>query len=274
MLIAARTHDYGKQPIDRLAELLKGEGIDAAQLVLPKGFTEISSYDDVTPEIIERIRSDFEREGIKIHILGCYMDLGNPDDDVRKNAVDTFKKCLAFNKMLGASIVGSETAYPHLTDEEKKIWHPYMMDSIARLVEEAEQLEVDMAVEPVYWHPLKDLETTAKVFDKMNSSRLRMIFDPANVLGHPEIDQDAYWDEWLSELGDKIEAVHMKDFVLVENGEYIPVCLGEGVIRYDRIIRWLKTNKPDIVIVREELQMETAQQDLKYMRELWENTVI
>ena len=136
MLVAARTHDYGKQPIDSLAGLLKSEGIDAAQLVLPKGFTEISSYDEVTPEIIERIRANFEKEGIKIHILGCYMDLGNPDDDVRKNAVDTFKKCLAFNKTLGASIVGSETAYPHLNDEEKKVWHPYMMDSIARLVEE------------------------------------------------------------------------------------------------------------------------------------------
>ena len=66
MLIAARTHDYGKQPIDRLAGLLKSEGIDAAQLVLPKGFTEINSYDEVTPEIIERIRSNFEKEGVKI----------------------------------------------------------------------------------------------------------------------------------------------------------------------------------------------------------------
>ena len=45
MQIAARTHDYGKQPIDRLAGLLKSEGIDAAQLVLPKGFTEINSYE-------------------------------------------------------------------------------------------------------------------------------------------------------------------------------------------------------------------------------------
>lgn len=71
MLIAARTHDYGKQPIDRLAGLLKSEGIDAAQLVLPKGFTEINSYDEVTTEIIERIRSNFDQEGIKIHILGC-----------------------------------------------------------------------------------------------------------------------------------------------------------------------------------------------------------
>lgn len=270
MQIAARTHDYGKQPIDRLAGLLKSEGIDAAQLVLPKGFTEINSYDEVTPEIIERIRSNFEKEGVKIHILGCYMDLGNPDGDVRKNAVDIFKKCLAFNKTLGASIVGSETAYPHLTEEEKKIWHPYMMDSIARLVEEAERLGVDMAIEPVYWHPLKDLETTAMVFDKMDSSRLKMIFDPANVLEYPEIDQDAYWKQWLSELGDKIEAIHMKDFVLGENREYCPVCLGEGVIQYGEIIRWLKANKPDIVIVREELVPETAQKDIRYMHELWE----
>lgn len=198
------------------------------------------------------------------------MDLGNPDDDVRKNAVDTFKKCLAFNKTLGASIVGSETAYPHLNDEEKKVWHPYMMDSIARLVEEAECLGVDMAIEPVYWHPLKDLETTAMVFDKMNSSRLKMIFDPANVLEYPEIDQDAYWKQWLSELGDKIEAIHMKDFVLGENREYCPVCLGEGVIQYGEIIRWLKINKPDIVIVREELDPKTAQKDIRYMHELWE----
>ncbi len=270
MLVAARTHDYGKQPIDSLAGLLKSEGIDAAQLVLPKGFTEIGSYDEVTPEIIERIRANFEKEGIKIHILGCYMDLGNPDDDVRKQAVDTFKKCLAFNKTLGASIVGSETAYPRLNDEEKKIWHPYMMDSIARLVEEAERLDVDMAVEPVYWHPLKDLETAAMVFEKMNSSHLKMIFDPANVLEHPEIDQDSYWRQWLAELGDKIEAIHMKDFVLGPDREYCPVCLGEGVIRYGEIISWLKANKPDIVIVREELDPKTARRDISYMRELWE----
>ena len=59
------------------------------------------------------------------------MDLGNPDDEVRKNAVDTFKKCLKFNQILGASIVGTETAYPRLSLEEKQIWHPYMMDSVA-----------------------------------------------------------------------------------------------------------------------------------------------
>ena len=62
----------------------------------------------------------------------------------------------------------------------------------------------------------------------------------------------------------------MKDFVLGENREYCPVCLGEGVIQYSEIIRWLKINKPDIVIVREELDPKTAQRDIRYMHELWE----
>ena len=269
MLVAARTHDYGKQPVDHLAKLLRSESIEAAQLVLPKAFSEINSYEEVTPQLVERIRRNFEEEKIKIQILGCYMDLGNPDDEVRKNAVDTFKRCLKFNQILGASIVGTETAYPRLSREEKQIWHPYMMDSIARLVEEAERLDVDMAIEPVYWHPLEDLETTVEVFEKMNSDHLKMIFDPANVLEFPKIDQDAYWKEWLQALGDKIEAIHMKDFVEGPNKEYCPVCLGDGVIRYGEIVKWMKQHKPEIVVVREELEPKTAQKDIAYMRRLW-----
>lgn len=192
---------------------------------------------------------------------------------MRKNAVDTFKKCLKFNQILGAAIVGTETAYPRLSLEEKKIWHPYMMDSVARLVEEAERLDVDMALEPVYWHPLEDLETTVEVFEKMNSNRLKMIFDPANVLEFPEIDQNAYWKEWLGALGHKIEAIHMKDFVEGPNKEYCPVCLGEGVIRYGEIVKWMKQHKPDIVVVREELDPKTAQKDIAYMRRLWMESV-
>lgn len=273
MLVAARTHDYGKQPVDHLAKLLRSESIEAAQLVLPKAFSEINSYDEVTPRLVEQIQRNFEEENVKIQILGCYMDLANPDDDVRKNAVDTFKKCLKFNQILGAAIVGTETAYPRLSRAEKKIWHPYMMDSIARLAEEAERLYVDMAIEPVYWHPLEDLETTVKVFEKVDSSHLKMIFDPANVLEFPEIDQDAYWKEWLCVLGDKVEAIHMKDFVEGPNKEYCPVCLGEGVIRYGEIVKWMKQHKPDIVVVREELNPKTAQRDIAYMRRLWMESV-
>lgn len=269
MLTASRTHDFGKQPLEELAPLLKSRGVEAAQLVLPKGFTQIQSYEDITPEVLDIIKSSFAQNQIKIHILGCYMDLGNPDGQIRKGAVETFKKCLSYGKVLGASLVGTETAYQRLTKAEKKVWFPYMMESIRLLVEEAERVGQNMALEPVYCHPLEDLETTVRVFEEIKSERLKMIFDPANVLEFPEINQGAYWKEWLQALGGKIEAIHMKDFVEGQDREYQPVDLGEGVMEYAEIIRWMKKNNPGIVVVREEMRPESAEKDLHYMKSLW-----
>lgn len=269
MLIGSRTHDFGRHSVEDLPKLLKNNGIEAAQLVLPKGFTEIESYDQVSSHILDKIKKSFAESQIKIHILGCYMDLGNHDDEIRKNAVDTFKKCLSFGKYLGVGIIGTETAYPRLSADEKKLWYPYMIDSLEQLVKEAEKVGQDMAIEPVYWHPLENLDITTKIFEQFKSKHLKMIFDPANVLQYPEINQSQYWKQWISNLGDKIEAIHMKDFVEGLNKEYIPVPLGEGVMDYSEIIKWLKINKPDIIIIREELEPQNTIKDVQYMKNLW-----
>lgn len=270
MIVGARTHDYGKQTIAELPGLLKSRGLEAAQLVLPKAFKEINSYADVTEDHLHQIRECFDAQQVKIHILGCYMDLGNPDAEVRKFAVDTFKTCLSYGKILNAGIVGTETGYPRLSREEKAVWQPFMMDSVARLVEEAERVGMDMALEPVYCHPLEDLEVTCAVFDKMGSSRLKMIFDPANVLEHPDIDQGAYWKQWIKAMGHKVEAMHMKDFVEGPNQEYQPVPMGHGVMEYAEIIKWLKQDKADMVMIREEMDPVTDLQDIAYLKQLWE----
>ena len=41
MKIGVRAHDHGRMEIEELAKLLKAEGYQAAQLVLPKVFTGI-----------------------------------------------------------------------------------------------------------------------------------------------------------------------------------------------------------------------------------------
>jgi Xylose isomerase-like TIM barrel. len=131
---------------------------------------------------------------------------------------------------------------------------------------------MNMALEPVYWHPLEDLDTTVAVFEKMNSKHLKMIFDPANVLTSPQIAQDAYWKEWVQALGNKIDAIHMKDFKMISDNQYTPCELGEGIMNYTELIKWLKINIPDIAIIREELNPRTAQKDIQYMKDLWNNT--
>ena len=98
---------------------------------------------------------------------------------------------------------------------------------------------------------------------------LRMIFDASNLLQFPDTtDQRAYWEEWLKYTGKYIEAMHIKDFYFDKNGGYCPTLLGEGVIQYEAVSQWLHKNRPDMYLLREEMNPETAQADIKFMKKL------
>ncbi len=270
MKIGVRAHDYGKMEIETLAETLHREGYEAAQLALPKAFLGIDTYEDITLSHLERIRRAFEDNQVEIPVFGCYMDLGNPDREIRKKAVDTLKKCLAYSKEAGAKVVGTETAYPRLSREEKKLWYPHMVDSVLRAVEEAERLDVKLAIEPVYWHPLESLEATLDVIERVGDEKhLRLIFDASNLLEFPDkTDQQAYWSEWLSGIGTYIDVMHVKDFKLDEKGNYCPTLLGKGVIQYETISNWLHANKPEMYLLREEMDPAHAKEDLTFLRNM------
>lgn len=270
MKIGVRAHDYGKMEIEKLARVLKSEGYHAAQLALPKAFAGIDSYADIMPSHLERIRKAFEENEIEIPVFGCYMDLGNPDPQVRSNAVKTLKQCLAYSREIGAKMVGTETAYPRLNREEKEIWRPYMMDSIKRVMEEAVRLDVKLAIEPVYWHPLENVDVVLDVMDQIgDEEHLRMIFDASNLLEHPDTtDQKAYWFGWLEKTGRYIEAMHIKDFTLNKDGQYCPALLGEGVIQYETISEWLHENRLDMYLLREEMNPAEAQKDIDFLKKM------
>ncbi len=270
MAIGVRAHDYGKRKITEMAELLHDEGYRTAQVILPKAFIEIDRYEDVTPEHLERIRREFARNDISIAVLGCYMDLGNPDADVRKAGVETVKKCLVFARELGAGMVGTETAYPHLSPEERKLWKPYMIDSVQRIMEEAQRVDMHLGLEPVCWHPLADLDTVREVIQMVDDPQhLRLIFDAANQLEFPaQVDQDALWTAWLDAVGEYVDVLHVKDFTFGRRGSYQPEPLGRGMMDYTAISRWLRRQKREIHLIREEMNLLFAKEDLTYMRNL------
>lgn len=270
MKIGVRAHDFGRREIGEMAGLLHDEEYEAAQLALPKAFMGIESYDDITPEKLEQIRTSFEKQNIDIAVFGCYMDLGNPDENVRRYAVDTLKKSMTWAKELGAHVVGTETAYPRLNWELRQQWKPFMMDSILRVMEEAVRVDMPLAIEPVWWHPLEDLETTKEVLEKVgDAAHLRMIFDASNLLKHPETtDQDACWTRWLDAVGDVIDVMHIKDFSLDRRKIYQPEALGAGVMDYTAISRWLEKQEREIYLLREEMNLLFAKEDIAFMRSL------
>lgn len=268
MKIGVRAHDYGRHSVHEYAKLLREEGYETVQLAIPKAFTGIERYEDITEDLLYEIREAFTQNHIEIAVLGCYMDLGNPNEEVRRAAVKTFCDCLGYSKILGARLTGSETAYPHLSRFEKQQWFPYMMDSLKRLTEEAERLDVWLGMEPVAWHPLTDVDTAKEVLQQLDSDHVKIIFDPANVLERPkEVCQETYWKRCFDTLGPYIEAIHLKDFRVDECGAYVGTLLGEGCMEYTELEKWLKI-RPDMPVLREEMNPAVAARELAFMREM------
>ena len=270
MKIGVRAHDYGKQEIEQLAKTLNTCGYQCCQLAMPKAIAGIDSFADIKPEHLERVRTAFENNQVEISVFGCYVDLSNPNDEIRRNAINTLKMGLAFGKAVGAKCIGTETAAQRLDEAQKKIRYPLMLDAVKEVVEEAARLNVKLALEPVYYYPLDSLRATQDVLQTINDkSHLRMIFDPCNVLQVTDVDrQEEYWTEWLDNVGSYIEAMHIKYQYFTEDGWHVGTALGKGVVQYDTISKWLHANNPHMPLLREELRLVNAEADIAYMKNL------
>ena len=214
--IGCRAHDYGKLPAAELAAVLHAKGYTGAQLAMPRGIAGIADFAHITEEQLAEIRTAFAAQDVEISVLSCYQDLSAPDADARRAAVDAVKRTLGYAKVLGAKMVGSETAWGPCTDEEKAARRPLMLDSIARITEEAARLDAVFAVESVDVHPLCTPELLREVLDAAaDEAHCRVIFDPVNLFcardGQDRAYQAAHWSRWLEVIGNQLGAVHVKD---------------------------------------------------------------
>jgi AP endonuclease len=105
---------------------------------------------------------------------------------------------------------------------------------------------------------------------KLGSDRLRIIFDPLNMLIRERVDsQEVLWRECIDAFGKETEVIHLKDGVFPDKGRHVPCKLGDGVMRYEIIAKWIKKEKSDITIIREEARYEYAKEDLVFMKRLF-----
>lgn len=270
MKLGVRAHDYGKHTVKQYAQLLHKQGFQAAQVAIPKAFTGIDTFEDITEDLLYEIRDEFGKNNIEISILGCYVDLSNPEKDMRMYAVETFKKGLQYAKILGAKLTGTETSYAQLSLRKKAEYYPYMVESLKEITEEAAKLESYIGLETVVSHPLYDVQMTQELLEWLDCKYLKLIFDPANVLERPcEVIQSRYWKRCFDTLGEAIEVIHLKDFTVDRQGNYYPVRLGEGVMEFDAIKEWLAVH-PDVPVLREEIVPENTKTDLEFMKSLFD----
>lgn len=138
-------HLGGAMPLKQLTERLGGYGLDFVQLALGKAIADIdTSNGKLSPGLANYVAEHFDRRGIRIGVLGCYVDLIHPDPVRRRHDIDRFKEHLRFARDFGTSIVATETSplTTYLDEEPERYiergWE-VLKQSVAELTEEAER---------------------------------------------------------------------------------------------------------------------------------------
>ncbi len=279
MKIGARAHDFGRTNAHDLSKVVKNAGFDTVQLALTKAIIGINKFSDVTEQHLEDIYKSFSNNKVDIDVLGCYIEPSLLDDELRLKQVESFKLGLKHAKALNVPVVGTETTKFDPTPQNELFHLPReatykkLLDSVLRMTECAEALNVVIGIEPVADHTLNSATLAQRLLDDINSNKLKIIFDPVNmILEHNVNNQDDIFADFIKILGEHIVAVHVKDIVF-EAGEKCWRNIGEGIVNYSPIFEWLRKNKSNMPILREHVKPSCCVADVFAMRKLAGNIV-
>ena len=140
--------------------------------------------------------------------------------------MEIYKAHLRFARMIGASLVGTETGAPNTgyktcpecwTEESLQLF----IDRVTPVVRYAEEVGQPFAIEPVCRHIVSTPERCQRVLEAVDSPMLRVILDAVNLLErNNRLQADAIVADAIARLGSRTDLLHMKDYIT----ENTPAC--------------------------------------------------
>ena len=274
--IGVRAHDFGVLPAGELAEKIAAKNMVCAQLAPGKAIAGLNLKPGIlNPGLAFEIGQAFHKHGVQIAVLGCYVNPIHPDLATRKSLLGLFKEHLRCARDFGNGLVALETGSvnadysPHPENHSERAFQ-HSLASIAELVAEAEQCGVIVGIEGVASHPVSTPQKMRRMLDAVGSKNLQVVFDPVNLLSLENYhDQERIISESFELFGDRIVAIHAKDFV-VEDGQFRFARAGLGKLRHDLVMRFAVQQKPGISILLEDTNEQTAQDSRQFLRQVAE----
>ena len=277
MRIGIRLHDSAKAPLEERLKTVHNQGFTCAHIALSKLFDDpkYSSISSLTPGYAMYLKNLFAENQLDIAVLGCYLNLANPNPEKLSQIQEKYKANIRFASILGSGVVGTETGAPNEACRYEPAGRSKeALDSFIRglepVVEYAENMGVLVAIEPVAKHIVYDEIRAREVLNSIASPNLRIILDPVNLL-----DYDNYENRRevirraIEELHEEVAVVHIKDFI-VKDKELVSVGAGKGMMEYEEIMKFIAREKPFIHATLENTTPDTAEDSRKLIEEQFE----
>jgi len=274
MQFGIRLHDAVQAPVEERLKIVKEQGFTCAHVALSKVISENSvAPQALTPGYAMYLKRLFDKNELDCAVLGCYLNLANPDAAQLKAIQEKYMANIRFAAHLGAGVVGTETGAPNVEYKfEEACWNEeslqIFINNLRPVVKYAERMGVLMAIEPVVRHIVCNPVRARRVLDEIDSPNLRIILDPVNLLESYNYEkQDEIIDEAIELLGRDVAVLHVKDFV-IKDGKLVSVPVGQGQCHWDRIMPYMKKEKPYMHATLEDTKPDNAVAALNYIKEL------
>ena len=266
MQLGIRLHDTTELPFEKRIAQVHELGFTCGHLALAKVIDEFPTTDEaMTPGLAMYIKNVFARNQVDIAVLGCYLNLADPNQEQLAKTVHRYMAHIRFASWLGCGVVGTETGAPNEaykftpechTEESLQLF----IRNFRPIVKYAESMGVVVAIEPVYGHIVCNPKRARRVLDEINSPNLQIIFDPVNLLDMANYENRyAVIEEAIDLLGEDVAGMHLKDCA-VQNGKLSAMGCGLGEMDYTSILKFMKSRKPFIQATLENTKPENNQQ--------------
>ena len=276
MQLGIRLHDTTQLPFEERIADVHRLGFTCGHLALSKVISEFSTEDEaLTPGLAMYIKNVFAKNQVDIAVLGCYLNLADPDREQLARTMHRYMAHIRFASWLGCGVVGTETGAPNTTYSFTPECHTeealqIFIHNLRPIVEYAEKMGVVLAIEPVYRHIVWNPKQARRVLDEISSPNLQIIFDPVNLLDVPNYEQrDTVIEEAIELLGPDIAVVHLKDCAK-RGGQVISMGCGLGEMDYRSILKFMKERKPFIQATLEDTKPENNQRVKHFIQRMYD----
>jgi sugar phosphate isomerase/epimerase len=176
---AKRMHDIGY----RCTELCFSQ-TDSPYWVY-NGLTDLSQMSDAR---FAEIVATYREQGIEVSALGVFTNLLEPDDALRKEYLDNYRRFMELAAKNGIPYLPTECGF--VKDSRGVLAHLYeerfdrVKDSLTILCEYAKEYDVYLALESCVLDVVPSAKRAADLIDQIGSDRMKVLLDPANLIAN------------------------------------------------------------------------------------------
>ncbi|MGI5071237.1 sugar phosphate isomerase/epimerase [Treponema pectinovorum] len=275
MKILIRPHDIGKGSADWLGKTAFEWGFDGVQLAIAKAVEgQNGNPGTLTPQVIDEIRTGFNRYNVEIPILGAYFNPVHSNKEKVELGAQKYADHLRHAKEFGAKFVATESGS---YNDDKWTYNPKNQTEEAfkevkkvfeRMPKIAEESGVCMAIEGAWGHCMYKPEVLKRLADEIDPGQknFRFIVDIYNYLymGNHEKRSEIF-ETCLKLFKGKICGFHLKDYV-VKDGELELAPLGQGIMGWKDFLPVIMEQEPNAYLIFEGVKDVPA--SLKFVRSI------